>query len=195
MTRALHGALACVLGASVAACTHTDLARNAPGVVDVTTRPTTEGERAPGDPGEQIVTFAYGGFAGAGVGSGAGSTHGTYALGPEISVGYGTRDTSHREDDWFVLPERGAVLDVGLTALAYEGNGIGPAYAQAGVRWGELGKVAAGWAWDVDDRTHGPQLTLTFVALYARMTHQLDTSTAVTFGLAIKGEHGWVWSR
>ena len=195
MTRTLHRALAVGLGASVAACTHTDLARNAPGIVDVTTRPVTEADRLPGDPGEQIVTLSYGARAGGGVASVGGSAHASYGVGPEISLGYGTRDTSHREDDWFVLPKRGVALDIGLTALTSEGRGLGPAYAQAGYRWEGIGGVAAGWAWDVNDRTHGPQLTFDFTIFYARMTHQLDTSTSVSLGLVIKGQHGWVWSR
>lgn len=195
MTRAVVCAIALALVAPLTACTHTDLGRNAPGIVDVTTRPSTDADRRPADPGEQMVTISYGALVGGGLASRGSTAHGTYGLGPEISLGYGTRQTSHREDDWFVLPDRGVALDIGLTALSYEGTGLGPLYAQGGFRTGGVGGIAAGWAWDVNDRTHGPQVTVDLTIFYLRMTHQLETSTSVTFGLMIKGQHGWVWSR
>ncbi len=192
MTRAL-GLAALALG--TAACTHTDLPRNAPGIVDVEKRPEADADRTPRDPGEQLVTLSCGAFAGGGVADGTKSARGYYGIGPEISLGYGTRNTSHDAEDLFISPEDGLGLNLGLIALTSEGRGIGPAYGEAAIRWGSLASLGAGWAWDVNDKTHGPQLTLAVAALYLRATHQLDTSTSVSIGLVIKGQHAWIWSR
>lgn len=192
MTRA-RGLIVLTLG--TAACTHTDLPRNAPGIVDVEKRPETDVPQTPRDPGEHLVTVSYGAFAGGGVADGSTPLRGYYGIGPEISLGYGTRDTSHYGDDFWIAPERGLGLNLGLIALTSEGRGIGPAYGEAAVRWGSLATLGAGWAWDPNDKTHGPQLTLLLAILYFRASHQLDTSTSLSVGLMIKGQHGWIWSR
>jgi hypothetical protein len=189
----LLGVLVCGLGAI--SCTHSHGSRNAPGIIDVETRPRTEQDREPRDPGENMLQLGYGAFGGGGVAAGAGSSRGYYAVGPEVSLLYGTTSLSHHHDDFLLTPRTGLGLHLGLNALTSEGTALGAAYGEATLRFYSLLGAGAGWAVDVNDRTSGPQLTLRFGDLYLRMTHQLDTSTSVSLGVALHGQHTWVWSR
>lgn len=183
------------LALPLASCTLSHSARNAPGIIDVEKRPLTEQDREPRDPGERMIVVSYGAFGGGGVAGGSGSTRGYYAVGPEASVVYGTNPISHRADDLFVAPREGFGLNLGLSALTSEGTKLGSAYGELALRADALLGANAGWAVDVNDRTSGPQLSLRFWDIYVRMTHQLDTSTSLSIGLTLHGQHTWVWSR
>lgn len=181
-----------------AGCTVHHLEKNAPGHVDVRTPPAHPEQRAvepPGDPGEQAVWLTYGALAGGGLGfPKSGSVVGSYGLGPELSVHVGGFETSHTYDGPPLLPERAIGMNVGWTALAHPGTGVGPVY-------GELQHterpfhLAPGWAWDADDGRHGPQATLGIGPLYVRYTHLFDQGGALHLGLVFKGYDAWVWSR
>jgi hypothetical protein len=176
-------------------CTHSHLARNAPGIVDVGTRPETDADRKPRDPGEQMFVVGYGAFVSGGLAQGSGPAHGSYAIGPEASLLYGTSARSHNDDDLFITAEEGYGVKLGLAALSSEGRAVGPAYGELALRRSTIYGLDAGWAWDIDDHTHGPQLTLSVGPLFLRGTHQLDTSTSIVVGLLIGGQHAWVFSR
>jgi len=189
--------------AACVGCTHTDLPTNAPGHVEVSRAPGDLSLRVvepPSDPGERMVLVGYGGFVGVGEQNsrGIGTTQ-AYGIGPEVSIGYGVGDTSHTEDEPLlgngVLAERGIALNLGWTSLSSLGKGLGPLYAEVEFRRGGLIGVAGGWTWDPDDRTQGPQATVNFGPLYARVTTEIDLGTQVTLGIVLKGEHGFVWSR
>jgi hypothetical protein len=190
----------------LAACTHTDLGINAPGHVDLKQSPTkleTPALETPEDPGERMILLGYGGFAGAGFQMEGpfpqALVHGSYAVGPEISVGYGWLETSHIEDEPLagsgVLPEHAVDLNLGWIALSPLGRGVGPLYAEVEYRFRGLFGFAGGWTWDPKDRTYGPQATFNLGFLYARWTVEVNLGSQVTLGLVIKGEHGIVWSR
>jgi hypothetical protein len=194
MTRATLAVLTAV-AVLTTGCTHSHLARNAPGIVDVTTRPETDADREPRDPGEQMLVIGYGAFIAGGIAQGGGSAHGSYALGPEASLVYGTSARSHNDDDFFIAPENAFGVKLGLAALSSEGKAVGPAYGELALRGSTAYGLGLGWAWDIDDHTHGPQVTLNLGPLFVRGTHQLETSTSVVVGLLLGGQHAWVWSR
>lgn len=181
-------------------CGHTHLAHNAPGHVDVMTPPAALDRREleqPKDPGERMVVLAAGPFGGGGVAFGGDEdeARGGWAVGPELSVGYGSRERSHHEDDFVVMPDRSLGATLGWTAVTGEGQGVGPIYGELYyhelITW-----LGGGWAWDPDDHVHGPQLTLTTMVLYLRATHLFDGSTQIHGGLMMKlPVHGWVWSQ
>jgi hypothetical protein len=196
----------------VCACTHTDLRTNAPGLVDLSRPPqpsrtssnlSSSVPEEPRDPGEQLISVSYGGFAGAGFQMHGpfpqAVLHGTYALGPEVSVGYGTKDPSHREDEPLagngVYANRALDINLGWSVLSPLGKGVGPLYAEVEYRWQGMVGIAAGWTWGPEDRTQGPQSTINFGPFYSRLTCEMGLGTQVTFGLVLKGEHAWVWSR
>lgn len=181
-----------------AACGHTHSARNAPGNVDVRRPPERiedETAEAPEDPGENAIVVAGGGLVGGGIGlSGERDEEFVYGVGPELSLGYGESDVSHVDDAFFIYPQRSYGANLGWTALANEGTGVGPLYGE--LYFGEtLLWAAGGWSWDPNDRIHGPQITLTMVALYVRLSHQLDHATQITGGISVKIPHSFVWSR
>jgi len=182
----------------VAACGHTHGARNAPGNIDVHRPPAQPADKQveePLDPGEQSIVLSSGVMGGGGVALGGDEdTRGAYGAGPELSIGYGTSDRSHNGDDFFIYPQRGFGTNLGWTALSGEGSGVGPLYSelyyQETVAW-----LAAGWVWDPNDHTHGPQITISTFMLYMRATHQLDAGTQLTAGISIKLPQSYVWSR
>ncbi len=55
--------------------------------------------------------------------------------------------------------------------------------------------MAAGWNWEPAFGRHGPQVTGFVGPLYIRANHYLDHETTVSFGLVVKGELSWAWSR
>jgi hypothetical protein len=181
-----------------AACGHTHSARNAPGNIDVRRPPaeiTKKTVEEPGDPGEQAVVVAAGALGGGGIAFGGDEdARGAYGAGPELSLGYGTSDRSHADDDFFMYPQRSLGTNLGWTPLTGEGSGVGPLYAE--LYYSEvIVWLGGGWAWDPDDQRHGPQLTLTMMVLYVRATHLFDQGTQITGGISLKLPHAFVWSR
>jgi hypothetical protein len=151
----------------------------------------------PQDPGEQAIVLTFGALAGGGFVTGPGRNIGSsYGLGPEVSIHYGRSAGSHREDFGFTIPpypETTTGLNIGWTMLTGEGRGVGPLYLEA-QHAGRLYGIAAGWAWDPNDTSHGPQSTAFVGPFYARLTHFFGQSTQVTFGLVLKGYSCWYWS-
>lgn len=184
--------------AGLAACAHTHSPRNAPGNIDVHQPPADLPRRSveePADPGEQLVTISAGALGGGGVAFGGDDdTRGVYAVGPEASLEFGTRSRSHADDDFFIMAERSGGVNLGNTSLTSEGDGIGPFYGE--VFYQEMiAELAGGWAWDPNDRAHGPQLTLQILALYVRATHLFDFGTQIQGGLVVKLPYSFISSR
>lgn len=180
------------------ACGHTHSARNAPGHIDVRKPPEAierRGVEEPADPGEQMVVVSAGALGGGGVAFGGDQdARAAYGLGPEVSIGYGTRDRSHANDILFIYPERSAGVNLGWTPLSGEGEGLGPLYGELYyhelITW-----LSGGWVWDPNDRAHGPQLTISTLALYVRATHLFDLGTQIQGGIALKLPYSFVSSR
>lgn len=171
---------------------------NAPGHVEPTEppeKPTPGVVEEPEDPGERMVLFTFGGLASVGVGYPRGQDEVlAYGLGPEYGLHFGQRDVSHAMDGALVLPKTAVGFNLGWTALASPGIGFGPLYLE-GQYFREGLWAAGGWAYDVDDRVHGPQGELGLGPLFLRVTHLLDDSTALTLGVVVKGYQNWVFSR
>lgn len=175
-------------------CAHTHLERNAPGVVDVQTRPRTANDRIPQDPGESMLTMSYGGLGGGGVVVHDGAE--AYGeLGVELSLLRGIREVSHYDDDFVITPDRAFGASVGWNGLTSQGEGVGPLYAEFALRAWMFAGMGLGWAWDVDDNQHGPQATLSLGPFYARVGHQFGQGTALSAGIVLKNQHSWIWSR
>jgi hypothetical protein len=180
------------------ACAHSHARHNAPGNIDVHQPPADLASRTPevpDDPGEQMVVISAGALGGGGLGFGGDrDARGVYGVGLEASIGYGTRPRSHSDDDFFILPVESVGANIGWTGLSNEGDGVGPVYGE--LYYGDLPAwLAAGWAYDIDDNKHGPQITFSMLFLYARMTHLFDLGTQVQAGLMMKLPYAFVWSR
>ena len=198
-SRSSHAAIVATLVST--ACGHHHLERNAPGVHKIRQPPERLESREveePDDPGEQMIALAYGGMASGSVAFGGSSPHGddrlNYGVGPEVSVYYGTSPSSHEDDQFFVYMERGYGINLGWTALSREGEGLGPLYGE--LQYSSLpAALAAGWAYDVNDEDHGPQVTFSAGPFYARVVHMLELGTQLHLGLVLKGHYLFVWSQ
>lgn len=183
-------------------CTHTDLARNAPGHVDPRCPPRTPEERVPVDPGEQHVVIAYGAVGGLGAHVTGGAPGFAALAGPEVSVLYGRSATSHADPSW-VIPSRAYGLRVGgvwATSNARHDDGArarpsAQIYGEAALRFERVIGAGAGWAVDVDGVGHGPQLTVSAGPLLLRGTHLQRGGTFVVLGVILSGQHAFVWSQ
>jgi len=180
------------------ACWHTDVRRTWPGHVDVRTPPdkvVVDAVDGIKDPGEQYLVFSPGVFGGGGVAiDSSGAARAAASLGAEASVHYGTRHSSHAEDDFLFYPERAYGLNAGWTLVNQDRAGPSVGYLEAQF-FDELYGVAAGWAWDPTRAQSGPQATLFAGPLYARVLHIAGDGTDVTFGLFVKVPYSWVWAR
>ena len=169
-------------------CFHVDSMHNAPGNVDVRTRPASAAERIPRDPGEKYVVVAVGGFGGGGARVPSdGDTHGFSQLGAEASA-FGAWSSTRHSRGFLVTPETAFGVSVGATLLGSNPRGGRPLYAElAGRLKGVLG-VGVGWNADVGDGTHGPQLTVSAGPAYVRLAHQFGNATFLSVGLVLKGQ-------
>lgn len=198
MTRVLKAGtwVLCLVSGS-AACTHTDLSRNAPGHIQLKNlpkEPASSAAEIPDDPGERVLLLSYGVFAGGGARFEDRDVAGDFGIGPEVALDLGQRKHSHYEDDFFVLPDRSFGLRLGLNLLEHRLEPPGAAFGELSYTE-ELFRLSGGWAWDVDDARHGPQVTLAAGPLYLRASHALDLGTSVHGGLLIYGSHAWIWSQ
>jgi hypothetical protein len=170
------------------ACVHADSVHNAPGNVDVRTRPTEARDREPGDPGENMLTVAAGGFGGGGARfPTGGDSKGFSAFGAEISA-FGSTSRTRHVTDFFVTPETAFGMNLGATLLGSNPRGGRPLYAELAGRFNYALGVGVGWNADVGDGTHGPQVTLNAGPLYVRVAHQFGNATFLSVGLVLKGQ-------
>lgn len=177
---------------------HYHLEHNAPGIIEVEKPPARKIHQVerPRDPGERMVAVSFGGFAGAGLAA-FGTPSGVrfaYGAGPELSVVYGENARSHAEDDFVIFPRPAYGLNLGWTMLSEVGTGLGPVYGELQYSDEVLG-IAAGWAYDVNDHWHGPQLTSSLGPLYLRATYLTTNGFDVQLGLDLKASLLWIWSR
>lgn len=192
-------AAVCVFALLAPGCVkHYHLEANAPGFTDPKEPPARKTKKVekPRDPGENMFVVSFGGFAGGGVaafGTPSG-LRGAYGLGPELSFVFGAMKRSHSEDDFVIFPRPAYGLNLGWTMLTYAGTGPGPFYAEAQFSDEVLG-LAAGWAYDQNDRRHGPQITSSIGPVYMRGTYLGSNGFDLQIGLVIKGGLLWVWSR
>ena len=187
--------------------------RNAPGVVDVKQPPPPDKVHCneplvPLDPGERYFTVSTGlAFAGGPSFARSGDVNATYALAVETSLHIGSRDTSHRDDSSMIplanekhWPQRSLALNLGWHLLERKGGGpgLGAGYAELqafSIKMLASG-IAAGWALDLADEVHGPQVTLfTLGFMYIRVRHLLDRGTDLLLGVQYKFPISYVWSR
>jgi hypothetical protein len=181
------------------------LQRNAPGNIDVRTPPREPVEgtvEEPIDPGEHVVTVGLGAFGGAGIGVRSGDRLAAEA-GVELGVYWGESDTSHHKPDLFPMPmvltdeRRG--FNVGW--VFYEpdaddaGRGeLGPLYAE----WYEGGRLwswSAGYSYDPQDGSHGPQVTIAGLGYYGKLSARFDRGVEGIIGVVLKWPQSIVWSR
>lgn len=177
---------------------HYHLEKNAPGLVDAKEPPArkTKKPEKPRDPGEQMFVVNVGGFAGGGLAAfgNPSGLRGAYGIGPEVSLVYGAMKRSHSEDDFVIFPRPAYGLNLGWTMLTYAGTALGPFYGELQYSDEVLG-LAAGWAYDQNDRLHGPQVTSSIGPVYMRGTYLGSNGFDLQIGLVIKGGLLWVWSR
>jgi len=187
--------------------------RNAPGRVVVEQPPPADQihcsePQVPEDPGERYVTVSTGlSFGGGPAFNRSDDIGALYALAVEASLHLGSRDRSHRDDAPLLLiadekywPQRSLALNLGWHLLERKGEGpaVGAGYAelQAFSMNALASGVAAGWAVDIADEAHGPQVTLfTLGFMYIRVRHLLDRGTDLMFGVQYKIPFSYVWSR
>jgi hypothetical protein len=191
---------ACVasITALLVGCAHTDVVRTRPGEIDPRTPPQAiaqEVHERPNDPGERILVFSPGVFGGVGLSMDDPRSSGSaYSLGAEASIHYGSSDTSHAEDTFFVYPSPAFGLNAGYTLTSQDRAGPSVGYLEAQYFDAPFG-AAAGWAWDPSRALHGPQTTIFAGPLYARATHFLGDRTELTVGLCVKLPYVWIWAR
>ncbi len=182
----------------VCACSVTHLERNAPGSIRVREEPEhmVDREVEPQiDPGERMLLVRYGVLAAGGVAipDQNGDTTGSYGVGPEVSLLYGTSSYSHNDDAFPIIPEQAFGGGIGWTTLLHPGESVGPVYGELeyanGPAW-----LAAGWAWEIDDALHGPQALVGYGPFFIRYTHLLDQGSILHFGTAFKGQASFIWN-
>jgi hypothetical protein len=187
--------------------------RNAPGIVKVEQPPhpnrvACNEPEIPDDPGERVFTVSTGlGFAGGAGISRSDDLVGLYVLNAEMSLHYGVRNRSHYDDRGLIpfvnpnhWPHHSLALNLGWHVLQREadGPGVGAGYAELQVYSLKLMAtgVAAGWAYDLEEERHGPQITLfTLGTFFVRVTHLLDRGTDLLFGMQFKVPISFMWSK
>jgi hypothetical protein len=190
----LCGVLLCAQGC----VKHYHFEHNAPGDTDVKEAPARKTKKLekPRDPGENMLAFQFGGFAGGGAAAFGrpSGLRGAYGVGPEFSFVYGSMKRSHSEDDFVIFPRPAYGLNLGWTMLTYAGTGLGPLYGELQYS-DEVFAFAAGWAYDKNDNLNGPQVTTSLGPVYMRASYLGTNGVDLQIGLVIKAGLLWVWSR
>jgi hypothetical protein len=179
-------------------CTVQHLEKNAPGSIAVMEKPENmklrEVEQQT-DPGERMLQLRYGAMAAGGffIPEEQGKSQGSYGIGPEVTVLYGTRKYSHDDDAFWLMPDEAFGGGIGWMALLEPGESVGPVYGEleyaSGAAW-----LTGGWAYEIDDELHGPHVSVGFGPLFVRYTHLLDAGGLLHFGMAFKGQASFVWN-
>lgn len=185
---------------------------NAPGNSDIERPPAyptesasdtqVEGREAPAaempdDPGEHWTTInsgIHGGYGGR-FGQPQGQ-RGTGILGVEVSFNRGHSPYSHNGDGFFLYPLQGYGGSLGWSLFQWQGRDLqlGPLYAEAHVFRLFIG-AGLGYAVDIDDGHHGPQVSAWLGSLYVRARYMVGDGFGLFFGGQIKIPRLWVESR
>ncbi len=178
-------------------CVHVHLERNAPGRIQVAAPPQALDARAleaPEDPGERMVAFTAGGFAGLGGGKDSAGFFTLRQLGLEASLAYGDRETSHSQDDLFAFPRRSVGVNLGWVPESVPRAGEALIYAEAQVARDGYG-VALGYVQELGRGRGGAQLTGFFGPFYARARYFPGGMGTAEGGLFFKIPSVVSWSR
>jgi hypothetical protein len=194
-------AAAVVLAALLASGCRIHRDTNAPGHIDLDTPPRAPAQggdppvEAPSDPGERMVTLNPGVFGGFGGRFARDGDRGTGFVGVELTLNRGASSRSHNGDDFFVYPWSGRGASLGWTIAQFgDEASVGPIYAEVhGFKlWGGL---AAGYAVDVGDRVHGPQVTAWFLTYLVRARYMVGGGFELYIGGQLKLPFVWISSQ
>jgi hypothetical protein len=187
----MRGVAGLVLALLAGGCfVHREYDRNAPGIADVAAPPRMRLE-VPRDPGRHGVLLSGGVLGGGGLEAREAGRTGVGQLQLELSAAYFSNDFSDA-DGYASLPPLTGV-NLGLTLL---GTGVArrALYLEAQYSSALLG-AAAGWSYDPVTQGHGPQATLFYGPVYARLGWRLGDGGEAIFGLALKGYAKLSWFR
>ena len=184
---------------------------NAPGIADIEAAPEygrdqpseqgAESERPeperPNDPGERIVTLNPGMFGS--VGGRLGQPPGQRfagSIGFELSLNRGTSPHSHYGDDFFVYPLRGYGASLGGSLMfTSDGTpGAGPVYLEVH-KFRLFTGAGLGYAVDVANGAHGPQVSAWFTTIYVRMRYLFSDGFGLFVGGQLKIPIVWISSQ
>lgn len=201
MTRAL-------LVLALAGC-HFHRDTNAPGIVEPLVPPLDPASRRPeypGDPGEHRVMLTSGVLGGAGGGSIGG---GFLELAGEVTLSYGQSNHTHNDAASNLFLPKGAVipptsygLSLGFSALRFTKDKltddtitrIGALYVEGQRSWAFAG-FGAGWAYDPETGSTGPQVHGFFAVYFARARVLFGEGWELMGGFQLKIPTTWVWRR
>lgn len=178
-------------------CATQHLQKNAPGHVDLAARPVglVRGEtEQPRDPGERGLALLPGGYLAGGAAKTDDGTRATAVSGLELSLQYGSRDTSHKQDGAFDAPPRRIGLNAGGDLFATHRRRPDRLYGELQYSE-ELTYLALGWAYSPLLERSGPQVTVGWTMFYARSSTMLGYGTDFTGGIVIKIPTVWTWSK
>jgi hypothetical protein len=184
----------------VGGCAHFHLDRNAPGLIDVGTRPGAALAEEPGDPGEHRLAINPGFLGGVGVAQGSGESPLLTEAAAELTVHHGISQRGHVEDSWVYL-ERPDGVTVGWSFERRTSRGDmqatapGPLYLLVHT-CRVLPCLGAGYAFNPSSRDHGPQADAFLGPVFVRARYLFDASGGeIQVGLQIKFPLLWFWNR
>ncbi len=195
----LHIVILGLLIAHIAAgCVHQHSDRNAPGTIEDIRKPPRDPysmvPQQPGDPGERLTALSTGAFGGVDVLDSDGSQDPFFTLGVETTLRMGQHPRSHYDDNFLIFPMKGWGGSLGLELVGQNRFNIGPLHAEVMAFWAVF-SASAGYAFDIDDLEHGPQLTVNGGPMFIRLRHLFGgQGTSLVIGLEVKLPQVWVES-
>lgn len=183
---------------------------NAPGVIDPLAPPRDLSSRQPeypGDPGEHRLMLTSGVLGGGG--GGTISEGGFVDLAAEVTLSYGDSDVTHNDLASTLFIPRGAVIpptsygvSLGFSALRFTKDKltdetitrVGALYVEGQRSWALAG-FGAGWAYDPETGSTGPQAHGFFAVYFARARVLFGEGWEIMGGLQLKIPTTWVWRR
>lgn len=169
---------------------HREYDRNAPGLTDLDTPPKLRLE-VPDDPGRHGVLLSGGILGGGGVEARADGSHGAGQLQLELSAAYFGFPAGQEETPERLPPLTGLNLGYTLVGTDLARHAL---YLEA-QRSSDLLGAAVGWTWNPANHAIGPQATLFYGPIYARLGWRLGEGPEAIFGLALKGYAKLSWFR